>query len=164
MAEHKIKLRDSDYDLARDLTSTGWRLKDVARALGMCEKTLLRRRKVDERLADAIEEGRGSEFQSLVASLFRRALDPASKSGAASAMILLKSRHGLREYGGPVEGEGSRINIVLNIPGPLTPEQYDQLVSHHPETLTARQTPPALPAAGGGSEGRGDAGERLERS
>jgi len=157
------ELQDHQYDLARDLTATGWRLKDVARALGFCEKTLLRMRKRDERLADSIEQGRGEEFQALVASLYRRALDPASKSGAAAAMFLLKARHGLREYGGPVEGEGNRINIVLNIPGPLTPEQYDQLVSHYPETLTAPETPPALPAADGGSGVRGVPGERLER-
>jgi len=80
----------------------------------------------------AWEEGRGAEHSALVGVLYKAAVD---KGNIVAAMFLLKARHGYVE-GAPVES-GNRVNIVFQLPAPLSPEQYAQVVRANPKAIEA---------------------------
>ena len=119
------------YELVTKLAGEGWRVKDIAHAIGFSERTFYRHLKDDEQLALSFDQGRGVEHQQLVASLFQRAINPTNAQGAAAAMFLLKTRHSYREQG-PIEREGTRVAVVVNVPAPLTPKQYEKLIEVRP--------------------------------
>jgi hypothetical protein len=108
----------------------------IGRALGVADRDIFREMK--GRLPDlqaAIDGGRAIEHDALVGSLFVRAIDPKNPGGTASAIFLLKSRHGYRELSDPQEG--NRVQILFSMPGALTPEQYSQLAKSPRAALAA---------------------------
>ncbi len=108
--------------LVLKMASNGAGKKTIASALGTSDKTFHAWVQEYPDIAFAYAKGQEQERVKLHHSLFRRAMDMKSNSGAAAAMFLLKARHNYRENE-PVQ-DGARVALVFNIPAALPPEQY----------------------------------------
>jgi hypothetical protein len=92
----------------------------IARELRINFRTLCKWLELDEALAEAFEVGRKTEEDEMVELL---------KTGARNgdkpninAMFILKTRHGYRE--GETQNTTNRVNIVFNLQGPMTREEF----------------------------------------
>lgn len=112
-------------DIIKDCASRGVRESEIARALGMSMPTWRRIREEDPKAAEAYQEAKAVELDSLVGKLYEKAMD----GDSAAAMFLLKSRHGYRDHG-PADGDDSRVNINLTLPTSLDPDKYQRLIEH----------------------------------
>jgi hypothetical protein len=68
----------------------------------------------------------------LSANCYRQAIE--SKNTTA-AIFLLKARHGYRDIGPTDGGPDARVAIQVNIPAPMTAEQYARLISVTPQAI-----------------------------
>ncbi|MCP8939395.1 hypothetical protein NK718_12795 [Alsobacter sp. SYSU M60028] len=137
-----------------DLACRGVREVEVARALGMSWHTWKRIREEDQEAKRAWEEAKAIEHDALVSSLFNMAVGaPAEydaegnvvraevKRDAWAAAFLLKARHDYRDTGAASEGGADqRVAVVVNIPAPMSPEDYAKLVRVTPMGLTGPQS------------------------
>jgi len=126
----KKTLDESDYPRLALLASRGLRKCDVARELGLSPDTLRRVLAENERAGEAYQQGLGVEHEALVGSLFRMATHP-TKPNALAAIFLLRARHNYQEAGNADAG-GGKVSIVFQLPAPLSPEQYEQVVKMTP--------------------------------
>ena len=136
-----------DYSLAEQLAGQGWNMRIIAKRLGLGDGAFRRLMREDEHLSAAIAQGRAVMERSLVDSLYRRAVDLKHPQGAISAMFLLKSMFHFRDQG-PTEGDSSKVAVVVNIPAPLSEEDYRRLIEVHPRLL-----PVAAPVVKGDADG-----------
>lgn len=112
--------------LIRKMASGGASQTSIADALGTSKKTLAAWLKEHDELQAAYDQGRERERIVLHNSLLRRAKDPKNPGGAASAMFLLKARHGYREN--EPDAQGNRLNIVFNLPAALPADKYATVI------------------------------------
>lgn len=145
MGRRRKSLPANGMQIIRDLASNGVQETVLAKALGIDVKTWRAIRTEDPDARAAWEEAKALEQDKLVGMLFDQAVgkpaefdDRGNQLRAeraphpASAMFLLKTRHGYRELG-PADGEGdARVAVQINIPAPLRPEEYAKLVSVTP--------------------------------
>lgn len=110
----------------------GATLADVAHVLDVSVDTVRRWRDEAPEFREALAEGKRVEEKALVNRLHEIAMSDAS-TAAASAMFLLKTRHGYRE-GGPAEGEAPRLSITFQMPAALDPLDYARVVNAAPES------------------------------
>lgn len=117
---------------------------EIAREFGIDRATWLRIRREDERVAEILKAGKEAEERELVGSLYQQAVGrPAEydaegnvvraeqKPSAVAAMFLLKARFGYRDQG-PVDGSEAGPRITINLPSPLTPDQWRNMVDVTP--------------------------------
>jgi hypothetical protein len=131
---NKVALAKTDYQRVERMAASGWRLKDIATALNLSVRGLDGIRKRDPELEAAIERGRGKEHQKLVAKLFDVATKGTGKEAVTAAIFLLKARHGYRE-GHAIDGDAGSVNVQINLPGAMTPDQYRDLVKVQPRVI-----------------------------
>ena len=106
------------YELVESMLAEGFAQKAVARQLGIDPKTFREIRKRDPELEAAVDRGLAKAEKDLVDLL----MEAARGGNVASAMFLLKTRHGYREQG-PVEGSAvPQVNIV--IPPKMSAEDF----------------------------------------
>ncbi|HSL84918.1 MAG TPA: hypothetical protein VLF66_19240 [Thermoanaerobaculia bacterium] len=142
-----------DYETIESLAARGVSEKSIARAVNVEYRHRWRALKEeDPRAAEALERGRAAEHDALVGVLYRAATE---KGNTTAAMFLLKCRHGYVDQPRPSEAAENRVSITFQLPAPLTPDQYERLVSSVP--------PKALREAGleGGNEAGGGGPRRL---
>jgi hypothetical protein len=128
----KGEVTKKDQRIVAELIAQGWPLTAIARLLGVTMPKLRERIAEDDRLAAAVQEGRDRQEQALVNSLFQRAINLKDRTGNVCAMFLLKSRFNYVDRGDGNVDDRTRVNIVLNIPAPLQPEQYRKLIDVRP--------------------------------
>ena len=87
-------------ELIETMAAIGQPIATIARSLGINPVTFRQLRKRDPKVHEAYEVGRAIEED----QLFKKLKDAAEGGSIASAMFLLKTRHGYRETG-PREGE-----------------------------------------------------------
>lgn len=120
------------------LTARGVSLRSIAAAVGLPLSALNRAKGRSAEIEEAIERGRAREHDDLVGALYRRAMDLSCAQGAASAMFLLKCRHGYREVA--ETPSGNQLAVVVSVPAALDPAKYEQLVRRaDPKLLADRQ-------------------------
>jgi hypothetical protein len=129
----KLILKGDDLTRIEELTAKGFGLRAVAKRLGVGLETLRTRRQDDPEVEAALISGREMAEKTLVDSLMARALDPKNPQGAASAMFLLKTRHGYREHA--ELDTGNRVAVQVVLPAALEPDQYQRLIEVHPKAL-----------------------------
>lgn len=93
--------------------------KVIARRLGVSLETFNTWLTRHEDLQAALDEGIEEEHQTLLASLRKH-----MASSPTPAIFLLKTRHGYRE--GDQTSVTNKVSFTFNIPGALTPDQYQQ--------------------------------------
>lgn len=101
----------------------------VARALGMGYSTWKRIIRENDDAAALWDEALAIQRDRLYESLF----DAAREGDIRAARLLLGARHGIHEQGGSDGGSGPRVTI--NLPGSVSPKEYERLVSQQPEAL-----------------------------
>ena len=124
-----------DYTRVVDLASHGCSLRTIAEELGIRWGTFLKRRKEDEELKNAIQAGRGREETALVGRLFKVAMQGTDRDASRACMFLLKCRAGYIEGQAVDQGAGVAIGVQIVLPAAMTPEQYEKLISTHPQAL-----------------------------
>ncbi|WP_433965132.1 hypothetical protein [Tunturiibacter gelidiferens] len=85
----------------------------------MSPQTLNRWLEEDAEAEDAYKQGLESERKALHNMLYKLAID---EKHPASAMFLLKARHGYRE--GDQSEQSNRVSVTFNLPGAMTADQY----------------------------------------
>ena len=108
-------VRDRIYNCA----ATGWTKRGIARSFDVTPQTFDRWLEDYPSLAEAFQNGRDGERQTLHNVLYTLAVNDKDK---VAAMFLLKARHGYRE--GDQSEQANRVAVVFNLPGAMTPEQY----------------------------------------
>ncbi len=106
------------------LAAEGRPKKGIASVLGVDQETLARWIEENPQLEEAFEAGREHERNELHQLLMRDARDGGKPN--INAIFLLKSRHGYKEND-PADA-GNRINIVFNLPGPMSREEFMKTV------------------------------------
>jgi len=107
----------------RDLASRGFSEKDIARSLGVSQKTFGRMKTDDETIVDALDEGRSIEHQALYGTLYEKAM----KGEIVALLFLLKCRHGYRETADVSATHATQ--IVIQMPGALDRDAYVRLIA-----------------------------------
>jgi hypothetical protein len=133
-------LKPGDLEVVTKLAAKGVREKDIARAVGMSEPTWQRLKADFENVRNALDAGRQRMHDSLVGKLYERAM----AGETVPLLFLLKTRFGYRE--GDELGDNARPQVIINLPAPMSAEQYEKVVQH---------VPPALPVPAD-AEGRHD--------
>lgn len=123
MGRPRKYLPKNGVEIIRDCASRGVKETELAQALGLSYPTWCRIRREDPEARDAWEEAKAVEADKLVGKLYEKAMD----GDSASAMFLLKARHGYRDHG-PADASESGVNITLALPPALDPERYQKLV------------------------------------
>jgi len=136
MARPRKTLPAGGLQVIRDMAAKGVAEVRLARALKMDYRTWARIRDTDPEAKAAYREAKAIERDALVGKLYEQAME----GNTVAAIFLLKARHGYRDIGDPPAPEGSRVNLVFNLPAPLEPDQYTKLVEVHPGTLPAPET------------------------
>lgn len=105
----------------REMSAEGHSTVAIAQQLGVGRKTLDKWRAEFPALDEAYREGVDRERYTLHSVLAEKA-----KAGnIVAAMFLLKARHGYRE--GDQSDQGGRVAIQINLPGPMTLDQFRAL-------------------------------------
>ncbi len=107
------------------LASEGRSIIGLAKELGTSKDTLRRWMTDCPELTEAFERGREQERQELHELLRRDARNGAKPN--INAMFLLKCRHGYRE--GDQGEQGSRVNIVFNLPGAMSRDDFIKTIT-----------------------------------
>jgi transposase-like protein len=107
------------------LAAEGRSIIGVAKELGTSKDTLRRWMTDRPELTEAFERGKEQERHELH-ELIRRDAQNGAKPNI-NAMFLLKCRHGYRE--GDQGEQGSRLNIVFNLPGAMSRENFMKTVT-----------------------------------
>lgn len=131
----KKHLKPADYPVIASLAEQGFDERTIARAVGIGGiDTWKRILKDDAQALEAFNAGRSECHDKLAKRAFEVAMDPKHPKGPIMLMFLLKAMFGYREGERPEE-PGSRVNVVVNLPAPLTPEQYARTIEHNPDKL-----------------------------
>lgn len=77
---------------------------------------------------EALDRGRAKEHDALAAKLYETAME----GNVIAGMFLLKARHGYRE-GEPLKGGGSNVQVNINLPAAMTPEDYRRMIDATPK-------------------------------
>lgn len=101
----------------------------IAMLMGVNVDVLKRWMDDDPDLKQAFTFGRETERRTLHNVLYRAATEGTGKDALIASMFLLKSRHGYKE-GEATDGQNSRVQIEIKLPGALTPEQYGKVIEH----------------------------------
>jgi hypothetical protein len=101
------------------LASTGFSKLGIARHFGVSPQSLNRWLEEDAEAEDAYKQGLESERKVLHNVLYKLAIE---EKHPASAMFLLKARHGYRE--GDQTDQSNRVSVTFNLPGAMTADQY----------------------------------------
>lgn len=122
----KKRIPKGGYELITKLVSEGWPEYAIGWQLGMCKDTWIRLKDEDSRVIEALDKGRAREQVWLV-----KALKKAAQEGnPASAIFLLKARHGFKEADhNPIS---DRVNIIFNVPAALGQGQYSAAIEGRP--------------------------------
>lgn len=108
-------------DRIRKLATQGHRWLGIAARFDIDPKTLRNWREEFPELQTAYEEGRESERWTLHSLLSQQARN----GNTTAAIFLLKAAHGYRE--GDQSDQGGRVAIQINLPGPMTLDQFRAL-------------------------------------
>lgn len=103
----------------------------AATALGMPLSELRKVLKSHKPSAEIWENALSIERDRLLEAQYAKALDGDIKAG----QYLLATRHGMSEKNSE-STPADRVNIVFQLPGAMTPEQYSKLVQQQPPALT----------------------------
>ena len=136
MARPRKTLPAGALDLIREAAANGVAETRLAKALKMDFQTWKRIREEDPAAKKIWEEAKAIEHDKLTGRLMDIALDADNPQSAVACMFLLKSRHAYRDNG-PIDSstDGPRVNLVFNLPAPLSGDAYRRLVEVHPEAL-----------------------------
>ena len=115
-------LTDADRIGLAAMAAAGARRQDAAARLGMAVDTLRRIFRDDESAARAWDVGRSELHQKLVSKL----IEKAKEGDTVPLLFCLKSIFGYRE-GEELDAE-SRPAVVINLPGAVSPAEYEKLV------------------------------------
>lgn len=117
------------------LASTGFSKLGIARHFQVSPQTLNRWLEEDAEAEDAYKQGLESERKALHNVLYKLAIED---KHPASAMFLLKARHGYRE--GDQSEQSNRVSVTFNLPGAMTADQYkviEQVANSKPKRIEA---------------------------
>jgi hypothetical protein len=115
------------FQIIERCAAEGRTLVGIAKELGTTDFVLRRWMSEDPMLKWAHRRGKDADEEKWVAILKRDALDQERPN--INAIVYLKCRHGWRE-GDPGE-QPNRVNIVFNLPGAMTKEQFAATVVAH---------------------------------
>lgn len=76
---------------------------------------------------EALNRGRAKEHDQLVAKLHERAM----QGNVTAVIFVLKARHAYREGEAP-EGGSTNVQVNINLPSAMTPEEYQRMVDVTP--------------------------------
>lgn len=107
----------------------GLTIPGVAMTLGVNVDVLRRWMGECPEFKEAFAFGRETERRTLHNVLYRAATEGTGKDSLIAAMFLLKARHGYKE-GEQTDGQNSRVQIEIKLPGALAPAQYAEVVDH----------------------------------
>ena len=133
---NKRELQRGDYARIKRMSSKGWRQTDICLALNMDFRTWKRLLQDDPEAKAAYDSGLGAEHQALVGKLFDTAVNAKGREAVTAAIFLLKARPGYRE-GEPLEAIQTPTVSIVNLPAPLTPEQYERIYTAAPKEVVA---------------------------
>lgn len=119
--------------MVRDLAADGWSIVGISHRLGVDPKTFNLWLEREPALQEAMALGREQERHVLHNIIYRRAVE---KEDTTAAIMLLNSRHGYRSDQADHSG---RVAIQINLPGPMTMEQFTALSAPPPSTLEAKE-------------------------
>lgn len=114
----RYELTDVGLALVQQLARDGHPDAAIAEAIGINRDTLRALRDRDKRVKEALARGKAANEGELVNLL----QEQARAGNITAAIFLLKARHGYRE--GTERGEGQSANIVINLPGARSPEDW----------------------------------------
>ena len=132
MGRPRTTLPANALEVIREAASNGVKEHDLARALGLSFTTWKRIRDHDPEARRVWEEAKSIEEGKLVGVLFDKAVN---KQDTVAAIFLLKARHGYRDQGPTDGGSEGRPVVNINIPGPLSSDQFAKLVEVTPAAL-----------------------------
>lgn len=130
MPRRKIVLRDAHLKIIRDMAARGCRESDIARACGVSQDSFMRLKQRDERVLNALEEGRAVEHDALRGNLYDLAMDSdvPPRDRILASMFLLKCRHSYVE-GASVDARQTN-NVTINLPGARSESEYMRTIEH----------------------------------
>src|ERR687886_284188 len=124
MARPRKRLPANALQTVRNLAEQGASEVEIAHGLGLNFRTWVRLRAENEDIKAVWEECRKAEEGRLVGRLYSVAMDAGHPQSVTAAIVLLKCRHGYRDQGPTGDGTDTpRVNLVFNLPAPLTGEQ-----------------------------------------
>lgn len=109
--------------MVEELAARGVSETTIAKALSMGKDAFRGAKRRDPAVQEALDRGRAIEHDRLVGKLF----DTAMEGNVVAGIFLLKARHGYRE-GEPVEGGSNNVQVNINLPAALSPEEYRRAV------------------------------------
>lgn len=121
MPTPKKVLNAKDYRNIRSMASQGVRETDIAKGLGISYNTWLRLKQEDEQCKSVFQEAKRIEEGELFGVLYEKAM----KGDSTSAMFLLKTRHGYREFGNE-QATGNAVQVNITLPAAKKAEDYEK--------------------------------------
>lgn len=113
--------------VVEELAERGVAVATIAKALRMGKDAFMGCRQRQPEVQEALDRGRAKEHDKLVAKLHELAME-----GNVTAVIFaLKARHAYREGEAP-EGGGTNVQVNINLPSAMTPEEYQRMVDVTP--------------------------------
>ena len=129
MPQPRKHLEHQHYELIEKLAARGCAERTIARACGVGWTRWHEVKKRDRRCVEALERGRAVEHDALVGSLFQAATE---KGIVTAAIFLLKCRHNYCDTPPPTPPSTTSVEVVIQVPAPLTPEQYRKVLDVTP--------------------------------
>ncbi len=130
MPRARKHLRPDDYAKLEGMASVGASRRTIARRLDMPYKNFRQLLARDKRAEEAFEAGRGALESELVGRLYEQAIDPKNRN-PVPAIFLLKAMRNFSDQPQPALPE-NKVAITFQIPGALTPEQYQKVLDVTP--------------------------------
>ncbi|MEO0487543.1 MAG: hypothetical protein AAF092_16690 [Pseudomonadota bacterium] len=113
--------------VVEELAERGVAVATIAKALRMGKDAFMGCRQRQPEVQEALDRGRANEHDKLVAELHELAME-----GNVTAVIFaLKARHAYREGEAP-EGGSTNVQVNINLPSAMTPEEYQRMVDVTP--------------------------------
>lgn len=114
--------------VVEELAARGVAVATIARALHMGKDAFRNVRERQPEVQEALDRGRAREHDALVARLYESAME----GNVVAGIFLLKARHSYVE-GQPVEGGATSVQVNINLPAAMTPEDYRRMVDVTPK-------------------------------
>jgi len=113
--------------VVEELAERGVAVATIAKALRMGKDAFMGCRQRQPEVQEALDRGRAKEHDRLVAKLYELAME-----GNVTAVIFaLKARPAYREGEAP-EGGSTNVQVNINLPSAMTPEEYKRMVGVTP--------------------------------